>query len=53
MAEETKPIDQYPQPPAERAAYTPPRLVRHGTVEELTQGTQGTTGSDVSSTIIP
>jgi hypothetical protein len=52
MAEQTEPIEQRAEPPAERETYTPPRLVRHGTVEDLTQGVQGVSGGDQSS-IIP
>jgi hypothetical protein len=52
MAEETKPIEQRPEPSVRRDAYTPPSLVRHGTVEDLTQGATGTLGGDQTS-IIP
>jgi hypothetical protein len=32
-----------------REPYTPPRLVRHGTIEDLTRGTIGITVTDGSS----
>ena len=37
------------EPP--REPYAPPRLVRHGTIEDLTRGQQGPAAGDMASTI--
>lgn len=37
------------EPAPDREPYTPPRLVRHGTLEDLTRGTIGNTVTDGSS----
>ena len=38
-----------PEPP--REPYAPTRLVRHGTIEDLTRGPQGLAAGDQASTI--
>jgi len=38
-------------PELPRECYAPPRLVRHGTIEDLTRGQQGLAAGDMASTV--
>jgi hypothetical protein len=50
MSERPDPEGQRAEPTPEKAPYTAPRLVRHGTIEDLTRGGASSAfGADVTS----
>jgi hypothetical protein len=46
---ERGPDREAPEP--SREPYAPPRLVRHGTIEDVTRGQQGLAAGDMASTV--
>jgi hypothetical protein len=49
MSEQPEREVDHDQPEPVREAYTPPRLARHGTIEDLTHGAQGPIQGDQAS----